>query len=96
MSDFKVSTPALVEGAPQSGALSSAAERLSRSEKTDMARMENEGGPSGGVSSGSEVLEDALARFGIVSVSVTTFEWGGYRYTNAKDAIAAAKRALPE
>ena len=96
MSDFKVSTAALPEGAPQSGALSSSAERLSRSEKSGMARMENEGGPSGAASSRSKCLEDDLARFGIVPVAVTTFEWGDYRYTNAKDAIAAAKRALPE
>jgi len=94
MSDFKVSTAALPEGAPQSGAMSSSAEGLSRSEKSGMARMENEGGPSGPAS--SESLEVSLARFGIVSVAVTTFEWGGYRYTNAKDAIAAARRALPE
>ena len=95
MSDSKVSTP-LPGGATQSRALSSPAHRLSRSEKSGIARMENEGGPCGRAPSGSECLEDALTRFGIVSVAVTTFEWGGYRYTNAKDAIAAAKRALPE
>ena len=61
-----------------------------------MARMENEGGPSSPASSRSEGLEVDLAHFGIVSVVVTTFEWNGYRYTNAKDAISAAKRALPE
>ena len=35
---------------------------------------------------------DLLAQYGITSVTTTTFEWGGYRYTNAPDAIAAAKR----
>ena len=36
-----------------------------------------------------------LARFGIVSVPTTFFEWNGFRYTRADDAIAAAKRATP-
>lgn len=35
---------------------------------------------------------DLLAQYGITSVATTTYEWGGYRYTNAHDAIAAAKR----
>jgi hypothetical protein len=35
---------------------------------------------------------DSLAEYGITSVITTTYEWGGYRYTNAHDAIAAAKR----
>ena len=35
---------------------------------------------------------DLLAQYGITSVLTTTYEWGGYRYTNAHDAIAAAKR----
>jgi hypothetical protein len=33
-----------------------------------------------------------LTRYGITTVSRPTYEWGGYRYTNAHDAIAAAKR----
>jgi hypothetical protein len=33
-----------------------------------------------------------LERFGIVRVSADTFEWNGYRYTHARDALAAAKR----
>lgn len=36
---------------------------------------------------------DELGHYGIVAVQVTTFEWGGYRYSNAADALAAAKRA---
>ena len=63
----------------------------SRSEKSGIARMENEGGPT--AQPKSEDLEGTLARYGIVSVPTTFFEWGGYRYTNASDAIAAAKRA---
>lgn len=35
---------------------------------------------------------DLLAQYGITSVATTTYEWGGYHYTNAHDAIAAAKR----
>ena len=35
---------------------------------------------------------DLLAQYGITSVATTTYEWGGYRYTNAHDAIAAARR----
>lgn len=33
-----------------------------------------------------------LKRYGITTVPRPTYEWGGYRYTNALDAIAAAKR----
>ena len=35
---------------------------------------------------------DLLARYGITPVTSTSYEWGGYRYTNAHDALAAAKR----
>ncbi len=34
-----------------------------------------------------------LDRYGIVSHQHLTYEWSGYRYSNASDAIAAAKRA---
>ena len=33
-----------------------------------------------------------LKLYGITTVPRPTYEWGGYRYTNAHDAIAAAKR----
>jgi hypothetical protein len=33
-----------------------------------------------------------LARLNIERVPSETFLWGGYRYGNARDAIAAAKR----
>ena len=33
-----------------------------------------------------------LERLGIVRIPADTFEWGGYRYTHARDALAAAKR----
>jgi hypothetical protein len=36
---------------------------------------------------------DDLARFGITAHQHTSYEWNGYRYSNASDAIAAAKRA---
>lgn len=34
-----------------------------------------------------------LDRFGIRSHPHTSYEWNGFRYSNASDAIAAAKRA---
>lgn len=34
-----------------------------------------------------------LERYKIVAIPLEVFEWGGYRYTNAHDALAAAKRA---
>ena len=37
--------------------------------------------------------DEELERFGITSLAHTSYEWNGYRYTNAADAIAAAKRA---
>ena len=36
---------------------------------------------------------DELRRLGIISREHTSYEWNGYRYSNAADAIAAAKRA---
>lgn len=37
--------------------------------------------------------DEDLRRLGIMSHEHTTYEWNGYRYSNAADAIAAAKRA---
>jgi hypothetical protein len=37
-------------------------------------------------------IDDELARLGIERVQTESFLWGGYRYGNARDAIAAAKR----
>ena len=37
-----------------------------------------------------------LERYGIVTVPQQVFLWGGYRYTNARDALAAATRAAPQ
>jgi hypothetical protein len=34
-----------------------------------------------------------LDRYGIARVPADVFHWGGYRYSNARDAIAAAKRS---
>jgi hypothetical protein len=36
---------------------------------------------------------DELDRYDIAVILKATYEWGGYSYTNASDAIAAAKRA---
>jgi hypothetical protein len=34
-----------------------------------------------------------LHSYGITAAEVITYEWGGYRYTNAADVLAEAKRA---
>ena len=39
-----------------------------------------------------EIDDAELLRLGIERVQTESFRWGGYRYTNASDAIAAAKR----
>ena len=36
--------------------------------------------------------DSELAQLGIERIQTEHFLWGGYRYTNASDAIAAAKR----
>jgi len=33
-----------------------------------------------------------LERYGIETVAASVYLWGGYRYTQARDALAAAKR----
>jgi hypothetical protein len=40
----------------------------------------------------STALPTELKKYGITPVQLTVFDWGSYRYTNAKDAVAAAKR----
>lgn len=56
-------------------------------------RWENEGGPTRSPEIQSrDDLQAELKSYGITPVQLTVFDWGGYRYTNAKDAIAAAKR----
>ena len=35
-----------------------------------------------------------LAAHGIAAIPLTVYEWSGYRYTNARDAIAAAERNI--
>jgi hypothetical protein len=57
-------------------------------------RWENEGGPMAPRrASASDELQIELKRYGVVPVQLTVFDWGGYRYSNERDAIAAAKRA---
>ena len=38
------------------------------------------------------VPQAELDRYGIERVPAETFLWGGYKYSNARDALAAAKR----
>jgi hypothetical protein len=59
--------------------------------RTSTDRWENEGGPSAFAS--SDGTETELKKLGITPVQLTVFHWGGYRYSNSRDAIAAAKRA---
>ena len=56
-------------------------------------RWENEGGPPRSPDMASrDDLQSELKRYGITPVQLTVFDWGGYRYSSLKDAIAAAKR----
>jgi hypothetical protein len=36
--------------------------------------------------------QSELNRYGIITVPTKVYTWGGFRYTNARDALAAAKR----
>ena len=36
--------------------------------------------------------QSELDRHGIITVPTKVYTWGGFRYTNARDALAAAKR----
>lgn len=56
-------------------------------------RWDNEGGQIRPERPSGEELQLELERYGILPVQLTVFDWGGYRYTNPKDAIAAAKRS---
>jgi hypothetical protein len=39
-----------------------------------------------------DIAQSELDRYGIQRVPADVFHWGGYRYSNARDAVAAAKR----
>jgi hypothetical protein len=43
-------------------------------------------------SNDNQIDELELARLGIKRIQADTFLWGEYRYSNARDAVAAAKR----
>ena len=43
-------------------------------------------------SNDNHIDETELARLGIKRVQADSFLWGDYRYSNLRDAIAAAKR----
>ena len=44
------------------------------------------------MSAADKVLQAELDKHGITRVPADVFLWGGYRYSNARDALAAAKR----
>lgn len=46
------------------------------------------------MSRGDKAEQAELAARGITRVPADVFLWNGYRYSNARDAIAAAKRAV--
>jgi hypothetical protein len=45
------------------------------------------------MSQGKEIQQTELDQYGIERVPADVFLWGGYRYSSARDAVAAAKRA---
>jgi hypothetical protein len=52
-------------------------------------------GPRAGaedMNASDKVDQAELDRLGITRVPADVFLWGGYRYSNARDALAAAKR----
>ena len=48
--------------------------------------------PKGRQMNDNSIDEVELARLGIQRVQTEAFLWSGYRYSNARDAVAAAKR----
>ncbi|HKX91214.1 MAG TPA: hypothetical protein VJM15_02155 [Sphingomicrobium sp.] len=53
-------------------------------------------GPAMPVAPASAAETAELERYGIVRQPTDVFLWNGYRYTQARDALAAAKRAASE
>jgi len=56
-------------------------------------QWENEGGAMRPSTNEADVGLN-LAAHGITAIPLTIYEWSGYRYSNAKDAIAAAQRNI--
>ena len=44
------------------------------------------------ISNDNQVDEMELARWGVRRIQADVFLWGDYRYSNPRDALAAAKR----
>jgi len=63
--------------------------------KTSTDRLENEGGRAhlAEVRSRDDLQPD-LEKLGVTAVHLTVYECAGYRYSNLRDAVAAAKRAI--
>ena len=85
-------SPVVPGFAPEEVRMSLVNENGSGSERSGVSRMENEGGPPRSDGPNGIGLEQELLALGITCVQIKSFEWGGYRYTNAHDAIAAARR----
>ena len=65
---------------------------INRATKGSTDRWENEGGQMRPAKHSPDDLQVELKRYGVVPVPLTVFDWGGYRYSNARDALAAARR----
>lgn len=70
--------------------MSANATHLTSHSSTD--RWDNEGGQLRPETPSSDALQTDLKKLGITPVQLTVFDCGGYRYSNLRDAIAAAKR----
>lgn len=57
-----------------------------------MNKIPSEIGTNHSVADDPDIL-GMLDQYDIVVSLTATYEWGGYRYSSARDAIAAAKRA---
>jgi hypothetical protein len=65
---------------------------ISKASRGSTDRWENEGGFMRAERPSPGEIQAELKRYGVVPVQLTVFDWGGYRYSNVSDAIAAAKR----
>ena len=63
-----------------------------KTEKTETGQASGPGTRTAETTNEINTLSQELADLGITAVEVTYFEWSGYRYSNARDAIAAANR----
>jgi hypothetical protein len=68
---------------------------MTQGERSGVAKNETPHGPLA-PQQGAVTQTDLLTLYGIKAVPGISYEWGAYRYTNATDAISAAKRGASE